>query len=320
MTTATATSQAPTPRSSEQTDADRAVSVTTAGIPASPILPWAGRTASPEQITAWLEAFHRDGYVFIPNVLPADRCAQLREDLDRISPPAGGPTELACRMFEQSRANLDLFDLEPIVTLAETIIGEDRNLGKESCHVMHNNSFRTIKGGGFSHWHQDDSPHFLVTSGEAPTNIHLPCLLLTCNYYLTDQPTALHGPAQVVPGSHKFGKICPDKLEGTPYESQILTCGGGIGSLMVFNNQVWHRGAPNHSDRVRYVTQISYARKLVGHKYAPFMNYHLPDHCLEGAHATAAASARLPAQRPLRLSEPQPVITHRTLPTRAASR
>ncbi len=59
-----------------------------------------------------------------------------------------------------------------------------------------------------------------------------------------------------------------------------------MGSAMVFNNQVWHRGAPTRTDegeRMRYVTQVSYARKLVGHKYHPFMSYQMPAHCLEGA-------------------------------------
>ena len=39
----------------------------------------------------------------------------------------------------------------------------------------------------------------------------------------------------------------------------------------MFNNQVWHRGRPNFSERTRYITQISYASYLVGHKFFPFM-------------------------------------------------
>lgn len=246
---------------------------------------WASRIASPQQLAAWAAAFHRDGYVFIDDVLPADWCARLRADLDRASSPREGATEHHERMFESSRANLDLFDLEPIVSLAECILGEDNRYGAETCHVVHNNSFRTKSGGGWSDWHQDDSPHFLVTEGEAPTNIHLPCLLLTCNYYLTDQPTVEHGPGQVVPGSHRFGQVPPAELAGTRWESRIVTCGGRMGGVMVFNNQVWHRGAPNRSDRVRYVTQVSYGRKSIGHFYAPFMDYRMPAHCLDGADA-----------------------------------
>ena len=51
----------------------------------------------------------------------------------------------------------------------------------------------------------------------------------------------------------------------------------------MFNNQVWHRGAPNLSERVRYITQVSYARRLIGHKYSPFMNYQMPEHVYKEA-------------------------------------
>lgn len=251
---------------------------------ATPIASSAGCVPSPAQVAEWVAAFHRDGYVFIHDVLPPERCAELRADSDAVfGAVPSNHTECHVRMFERSRANLDLFDLDPVVTLAEAIIGEDESYGAEGCHVVHNNSFRTSAGGGWSNWHQDDAPHFKVTHGEAPTNIHLPCLLLTANYYLTDQPDAHYGPGQVIPGSHKIGRTLPADLAGTPWESRVVTCGGRAGSVMVFNNQVWHRGAPNRSDRTRYVTQVSYGRKLVGHFYHPFMSYQMPEHVLAGA-------------------------------------
>ena len=46
----------------------------------------------------------------------------------------------------------------------------------------------------------------------------------------------------------------------------------------MFNNQVWHRGGPNASQRIRYITQITYGRRMIGHKYFPFMNYVMPEH------------------------------------------
>ena len=35
--------------------------------------------------------------------------------------------------------------------------------------------------------------------------------------------------------------------------------------------------------RVRYVTQVSYGRRLIGHLYHPFMNYQMPAHCFTDA-------------------------------------
>jgi ectoine hydroxylase-related dioxygenase (phytanoyl-CoA dioxygenase family) len=241
---------------------------------------WAHREASPEQIQEWVEKFHRDGFLFIENILPPEMVATLKADLESAllehQDNGGGMIDLHCRMFETSPANLALFDMEPIVSFAEALIDH-------SCHVVHNNSFRTPLGKGITTWHQDDPPHFLVTHGEPPTNVRLPVLLFTANYYLTDVPTVEHGPTQAIPGSHLFGAASPPRMEGTQWEDQIVSCLGPAGSVVLFNNQVWHRGAPNLSDRPRAMTQVSYGRRMVNHFFYPFMNYQMPAHCYENA-------------------------------------
>jgi ectoine hydroxylase-related dioxygenase (phytanoyl-CoA dioxygenase family) len=113
--------------------------------------------------------------------------------------------------------------------------------------------------------------------------VRLPVLLFSCNYYLTDVTEIQHGPTQVVPGSHLFGAGPPASLEGTLWEDKMFNCLGKAGSVIMFNNQVWHRGAPNRSSRTRYVTQVSYGRRLIGHKYYPFMNYQMPEHVYRDA-------------------------------------
>ena len=109
----------------------------------------------------------------------------MREDLDwALKENPNGfngvneRTALAHRMFETSKTNLKLFDLEPIVSFAEALIAPN-------CHVIHNNSFQSFPGGGIT-WHQDDAPHFTVTDGEPPKNIRLSVMFFTANYYLTD--------------------------------------------------------------------------------------------------------------------------------------
>ena len=236
----------------------------------------ANQTVSDEQIQAWIEQFHRDGYIFLHNVLPPAWVAELKADLERIL-PEGKPGAIAFRLFETSEANRRLFDMEPIVTFAETLVSKD-------CHVIHNNSFATPPGSqGISRWHQDDPPHYLVTHGDPPTNVRLPVLLFTANYYLTDVDDATNGPTEFVPGSHLFGAAPPEVLEGTKWADQVVPCLGPAGSAVIFNNQVWHRGTPNRSDRTRAITQVSYGRRIVGHKYYPFMNYEMPEHAYADA-------------------------------------
>ena len=179
-------------------------------------------------------------------------------------------------MFETSKANLRLFDLEPIVSFAEALLRKD-------CHVIHNNSFLSPPGGGITQWHQDDPSHYIVTDGDPPTNVHLPVLFFTANYYLTDVTEKEYGPTDVIPRSHLFGAIPPGEMEGTKWEDKIHSNLGKAGSVIMFNNQVWHRGRPNSSQVTRYITQITYAWRIIGHRYYPFMNYVMPEHVYANA-------------------------------------
>ncbi len=235
-------------------------------------------TSHEAQITQWVEQFHRDGYLFLKNILPPELCAELRADLDRILEEKArhggnesGSNDFLLRAFEHSPANRRLFEFEPIVSFAEALVSPD-------CHVIHNNSFKTRHGGGLSTWHQDDPPHYLVTDGKPPTNVRLPVLFFTANYYLTDVDEIAHGGTEVIPGSHLFGASPPGDFTGTEWEAKVKYNLGGAGSVIMFNNQVWHRGGPNRSDRTRYITQVTYARRIIGHKYYPFMNYQMPEH------------------------------------------
>ena len=243
----------------------------------------ANQVVSEEQIQEWVNQFHRDGFLFLQNVLPPDWCAQMRKDLDwalKENPNGHNGvnerTALAHRMFETSETNLKLFDLEPIVSFAEALIAPN-------CHVIHNNSFQSFPGGGITRWHQDDAPHFTVTDGEPPKNIRLSVMFFTANYYLTDVTEAKYGGTEVIPGSHLFGTGPPPEIEGTEWESKIQYNLGKAGSVVMFNNQVWHHGGLNRSNRTRYITQITYARRMIGHKYYPFMNYNMPEHIYKDA-------------------------------------
>lgn len=258
----------------------------------------AGNKPTTEQLKQWIEFFHANGFLVIPNVLTPAQCEFLRNDLDEALKKVEGEDyqksqNIMNRMFEHSQHNLDLFALEPIVTFAEHLIGEANGAGYSRSagipnanviHVIHNNSFKIppeTDGLAKNAWHQDDTPHILSLDGKPLTNIRLNVLAFTVNYYLTDVLSVENGPTQVIPGSHLFGKFCP--LDISEYQEQVHSCLGAMGTAVCFNNQVWHRGSRNSSSITRYITQITYAKRLVGHKYEPFMNYQMPSHCYEGA-------------------------------------
>ncbi|MFN6471929.1 MAG: phytanoyl-CoA dioxygenase family protein [Nostoc sp. SerVER01] len=257
-----------------------------------------GKQSTTDQLNKWIEYFHTNGFLVIPNVLTPEQCELLRNDLDETLKKTEGKNsqkskKIMKRMFEHSQQNLNLFALEPMVTFAEDLIGGANGTGysiddgipnANIIHVIHNNSFKIppeTDGLAKNAWHQDDTPHVISLDGKPLTNIRLNVLAFTVNYYLTDVLCEENGPTQVIPGSHLFGKLCDGDISG--YEDRIYSCLGAMGSAVCFNNQVWHRGSRNSSSITRYITQITYAKRLVGHKYAPFMNYQMPSHCYEQA-------------------------------------
>lgn len=252
---------------------------------------------SPEHLQKCVDFFHENGYLVIPHVLTPERCQQLREDLDQDiaqqSPLKKQKIFFSDRIFERSQANLDLFELEPMISFAEKLIGDPDGdtathksgiMGSNTVHVIHNNSFiLTPQNNGLagSTWHQDDSLHITSLDGQPLKNFRLNVLAFTINFYLTDVKTVENGPTEVIPGSHLFGKPCPPHID--PDEFEVHSCLAPMGSAVCFNNQVWHRGAPNKSTKSRYITQVTYAKRMVGHKYYPFMNYQMPEHCYSDA-------------------------------------
>lgn len=244
----------------------------------------------------WIDFFHKNGYLVVPSVLSPETCQQLKEDLDKAIKSDRRKRRLQKRIFERSKANLELFWQEPIVSFAEQLIsdnGSDEVLPGEDLqaydkgipsanevHVIHNNSFiinPESAGLGGSSWHQDDTPHISSLDGQPLINVRLNVLAITCLYYLTDVLTEEYGPTQIIPGSHLFGMHCTNE-RAEKHRDQMVSAIGPAGTCVIINNQTWHRGGPNPSKQARYCTQISYAKRLIGHKYGKFMNYQMPEH------------------------------------------
>jgi ectoine hydroxylase-related dioxygenase (phytanoyl-CoA dioxygenase family) len=249
------------------------------------------------QLKEWIDTFHAQGFIVLPNILTPEQCAHLRSDLDKAlegTCPSLDGISMVKRIFERSQHNLDLFAQEPIVTFAEQLIGDCNGEGvamtrgirnANTVHVIHNNSFKVPahnQGLINNAWHQDDTPHILSLDGQPLTNVRLNVLAFTVNYYLTDVTSEANGPTQVIPKSHLFGVHCNNEM-ASQYADTVHHCLGKMGTAVCFNNQTWHRGSPNTSDIDRYITQITYAKRLVGHKYDPFMNYIMPEYCYKNA-------------------------------------
>lgn len=100
--------------------------------------------------------------------------------------------------------------------------------------------------------------------------------MLACTWmcWLSDCDDPSNGPTWVVPGSHRFGRPVDSELA----EKLAIPACGKAGTCVLINNQVWHRGSANTSDIPRDTLQLTFARRIIGHKHKTIMNYLMPTH------------------------------------------
>ena len=251
----------------------------------------AGERFSDAETKQILAQFQQDGYCDFGPLLEADEVEALRSDLQgKWDDPRMHEAELdqirgtsLMRMFEYSTAFRDLIVREPFASLAEAILGED-------CHCMSQNALVTPPkadaiADGPGGWHVDDLVHFPLPPHvpRHDPSVPLPCFVMQIFAPLTDVEEIIHGPTQVVPGSHHAGRS-PQEQDHPAFD------GKGPHSFLtkkrhayLFNNQMWHRGAPNVSDRPRLMGGVTYSRRFVSQKFYPFIDYRMPEHVWEGA-------------------------------------
>ncbi len=240
---------------------------------------------SAEQIAQYVEDFERDGYCLIPDVLDQDEITALKAGADRIfeeeqfveSHNRYGEI-VGVRLFETDRIFEEMLTREPIIGLVESILGED-------CHLIAQNIVRNEPGQAIDTFHADDTVIFPTPPGVArhPANYKMPIFLLTVQIPLTDIETIEYGPTEFVPGSHYSGRN-PDDAKNPDFEGQKavpILCKAG--DIYLHNGQCWHRGAPNNSDRTRYLLQQAYSQRFISQRFYPFLNYTMPEHVIQNA-------------------------------------
>lgn len=247
----------------------------------------AGSPPTEQVLQRILAELRDDGYAFIGPVLSADEVAVLREAMERKwADPAIRADEAGdhirrnsmMRMFEYSRAFRDLVVREPFSSIAEAVLGDD-------CHLMSQNALYNEPGVGGG-WHLDDVCQFPVpdgVDGHAP-EIPPPCNVLQIFVPLTDLDSEDASPTQVVPGSHLAGRRPPPGEDNPTFRDRgPVSILAKAGDAYCFNNQTWHRGAVNTTDRPRLLAGATYSRRIIAQRFYPFIDYRMPDHVWEDA-------------------------------------
>ena len=263
----------------------------TNGASAGPI--HAGERFTEAETKRIMEALTRDGYCFLgTSILEQDEVAALRDAMERmIADPAMQEDQPGnhrkgrslMRMFEYDRSFRDLIVREPFASLAEEVLDDQ-------CHVMGQNALFTepnprAEADGPGGWHLDDLVQFPLPP-EIPRHdpgVPLPCNVMQLFTPLTSIDSVACGPTQVVPQSHYAGRR-PTVQDRPHFDGNgPVSILADPGDAYIFNNQVWHRGAPNASDRCRLLGGATYSKRYVAQRFYPFIDYHMPEHVWDGA-------------------------------------
>lgn len=225
-----------------------------------------GKAFSEESCEEIAGEFSREGCVVVPGVFTQNEVNILREKTDtyftnRESIPPQHVSYVHGAFVLRRGAELDplfmeVVNCEPIHGLVTAVLGADPRFN--ACNVIRNEPGQAI-----SVWHLDDTLEHPLPDDipRFDARIRMPVLWFTVQVALSDIDSIEHGPTQYVPRSHYSGRK-PNSQEEPVFEGEgpkSVFCRAG--DIYFTNHQAWHRGAPNTSDRIRYVMQLQYAAR-----------------------------------------------------------
>jgi ectoine hydroxylase-related dioxygenase (phytanoyl-CoA dioxygenase family) len=216
-----------------------------------------------------LRALHSDGFALIPEVLSTEKVANLRINIDRLTPlhwdQTGMVDHYKC-VFNRDPFWLPYLDFPGIIELAEAALGKD-------CHVIGQTAWRCPPGFSGVQVHADYVCAELPEEWASDPRFELPMHICTAQFYLNDITEDLC-PTKVIPGSHKSGRY-PQRLHETSWngrEAEAVLCKAG--DVLFFRSDLWHSGSVNWTrNQTRYLLQVHYGRRMVAQKFSPYIDW-----------------------------------------------
>jgi hypothetical protein len=217
------------------------------------------------------EEFFRVGCVRVRSVLDPELVERLRSATDAYAAdPTIDPKHISHvhetfvlrRGHELDPLYAEMTTYPAVLAIVEAVLGTGAQFNAL-------NVIRSEPGTAISRWHVDDLLEHPLPP-EIPrfdARIRMPVLWMTVQVALSDIDTVENGPTQFVPFSHYSGRMPPTQ-ENPEFEGHgpaAVLCKAG--DIYLTNHQCWHRGAPNTSDRVRYVMQLQYHKRWADRRF-----------------------------------------------------
>ncbi|MDQ1909168.1 phytanoyl-CoA dioxygenase family protein [Paenibacillus sp. GD4] len=199
--------------------------------------------------------FQQDGYLILRGVLSQEKVQRLNNAIDEII--AQEPESLAYNIYnsvERHEEIASLIDEPTLLPLMVQLLGYNIQL-----HISHltirkpNPNDEKTATQSFINWHQD-GPHPQFPKQNGITSTYY---IKTC-YILSDMSQPNRGNTKIIPGSHNkpFHPETQD-VRGM-VEGEVQVC-GEPGDVFIFPQNLWHAGAPNHSDYTRRQLFLGYS-------------------------------------------------------------
>ena len=169
----------------------------------------------PDTLKVILEDFFQNGATIIRSVLSREECKRIVTRLDEIfaepyfmqmrnvkdSRQNGKAPIVIHRLFECDLMFRDLLVREPIISIAECVLGEH-------CHCIAQGCILNRQDLGINRFHVDDGIEFPIAPEmeRHDPRLRMPVLRMSVQIALTDQDDIKYGPSQFVPGSHYSGR------------------------------------------------------------------------------------------------------------------
>jgi hypothetical protein len=207
-------------------------------------------------------AFDEDGFLVVPNALPAETVRQLVEASDRLAEaflkkpalvdrPEYNHLDLRPGLLREE-ALLALVTNSSTVPLVVQLLGP--NIHLHSTTLIYKKPERPDAPAFRRGWHRD------IRMPKDLGHVGLPRVGIKICYCLTDFHQPESGMTLMARGTHlRTTPLAIPKGEVDPPDAEVCDLRLNSGDAFLFENRIFHTAAPNRSDRISKVLMYGYA-------------------------------------------------------------